>query len=686
MLGLMVALCALIVAVPAAAQVEQSTVARADANAPSIASPDGRITVSVTTDGDGRPLYTVSRNGKQLIAPSALGFLFTDAPKMQRNFRIESRATSSADSSWEQPWGEWKTIRDRHNELRVRFRETRDLSRVMDLVFRVFDDGVGFRYELPRQPALETAHIADEMTEFSLTQDGEAWWIPGSEWNRDEYQWNRTPISSVPLAHTPLTVKLRDGTHIAFHEAALVDYSGTWLQRVEGTKLKTVLIPSAGGAKVVRGTPFVTPWRTMIISDDAPGLYMSHIELNLNEPNKLGDVSYFKPSKYVGVWWEMHLGTAGWGSTPKPGATTANVKRYIDFAAKHGFPGVLVEGWNVGWDTDWFGNGKGFLFDKPAPWFDADALAAYAKKKGVQLIGHHETGGSPSHYEEQLERGMAFAAAHGESVVKTGYVTDAGQLERVGPNGEPLREWHDGQFSAQHHLRVLEMAHKYRIAIDAHEPIKDTGLRRTYPNWVSREGARGQEYNAWGEPKNAPEHEANMVFTRMLAGPMDFTPGVLSLTGKGGTPILSTEAKQLALYVVLYSPVQMAADLPENYAKHMAAFQFIKDVPADWEDTRVLNGEVGDYVTFARKERGGQDWYLGAVGDEQARKLEVRLDFLAPGKAYEAQIYRDGDDADYRTEKRHSIVIEKRRVTAADTMALRLAPGGGAAIRFKALK
>jgi alpha-glucosidase len=676
----------MIVAIPAAAQVEQSTAARADADAPSVASPDGRIKVSVTTDGDGRPLYTVSRGGKQVIAPSALGFLFTDAPKMQRNFRIESRATSSADSSWEQPWGEWKTIRDRHNELRVRFKETKDLGRVMDVVFRVFDDGVGFRYELPEQPNLETAHIADEMTEFALTQDGEAWWIPGSEWNRDEYQWNRTPISSVPLAHTPLTVKLADGTHIAFHEAALIDYSGIWLQRVEGTRFKTVLIPSAGGAKVVRGTPFVTPWRTMILSDDASGLYMSHIMLNLNAPNKLGDVSYFRPSKYVGVWWEMHLGTAGWGSTPRPGATTANVKRYIDFAAKNGIPGVLVEGWNVGWDTEWFANGKGFAFDKPAPWFDADALAAYAKKKGVQLIGHHETGGSPSHYEEQLERAMQFAAAHGEGVVKTGYVTDAGQLERVGPNGEPLREWHDGQYSAQHHLRVLEMAHKYRIAIDAHEPIKDTGLRRTYPNWVSREGARGQEYNAWGEPKNAPEHEANMVFTRMLAGPMDFTPGVLSLTGKGGTPILSTEAKQLALYVVLYSPVQMAADLPENYAKHMAAFQFIKDVPTDWEETRVLNGEVGDYVTFARKERGGQDWYVGAVGDEQARALEFRLDFLAPGKAYEAQIYRDGDDADYRTEKRHSIVIEKRRVTAADTMALKLAPGGGAAIRFKALK
>lgn len=678
-------LAALAAATPAFGQVEQKTAAIDDAAAPSVASPDGRIVVRVTTDGDGRPLYTVSRDGKQLIAPSALGFLFTDAPKLQRHFRIEGSAKSSADSTWEQPWGEWKTIRDRHNELKVRLKETTALGRVMEVTFRVFDDGVGFRYALPEQPNLNTAHILDEMTEFSFAQDGEAWWLPAHEWNRAEYPYNRTPISAVSLAQTPLTMKLADGTHVALHEAALTDYSGMWVRRVEGTRFNVSLVPGAGSAKVVRDTPFVTPWRTMIIADNAPGLYMSHIELNLNEPNKLGDVGYFKPSKYVGVWWEMHLDKAGWGSKPIHGARTENVRRYIDFAAKHKIPGVLVEGWNVGWDTDWFGNGNGFEFDKPTPDFDADFLAAYARKKGVQLIGHHETGGSVSHYESQLERGMKFAHEHGETVVKTGYVTDAGQLERVGPNGEPLREWHDGQFSSEHHRRVLEMAHKYRIAIDAHEPIKDTGLRRTYPNWVSREGARGQEYNAWGDPKNLPDHETNLVFARMLAGPMDYTPGVLSLVGKGNTPILTTEVKQLALYVVLYSPVQMAADLPENYEKHLAAFQFIKDVAVDWDETRVLNGEVGDYVTIARKERGGNDWFLGAITDENARSLDVKLDFLAPGRTYEAQIYRDGDDADYRSEKRHSIAIEKRKVTAADVLTLKLAPSGGQAIRFRAL-
>ena len=670
-------------AAPALAQdVAQNTAQQA--GGVSAASPDGRIKVMLTVDGDGRPAYTVTRDGKPIIAPSRLGFLLTDAPKLERGFRIESQKTASADTTWEQPWGEWKSIRDRHTELRVRLRESTAMARVMDVVFRIFDDGFGFRYELPDQPNLKTANIADELTEFALAQNGTAWWIPGSEWNRDEYIYNTTKLTDVPLAHTPLTAKLDDGTHISFHEAALVDYSGMWLQRVEGTKFKAVLQPGAQGPKVVRGTPFKTPWRTMAIANDAAGIYQSHIMLNLNEPNKLGDVSWFKPSKYVGVWWEMHLDKSTWSTGPKHGATTANVKRYIDFAAANGFRGVLVEGWNVGWDGNWFGNGNDFDFAKPTPDFDMDALSAYAKKKGVHLIGHHETGGSTTHYEKQLDTAFAYAAKHGIEVVKTGYVTDAGQLERVGPDGQPMREWHDGQYSSRHHLQVVETAAKYKVAINTHEPIKDTGLRRTYPSWVSREGARGMEYNGWGEPKNPPEHEAVMVFTRLLAGPMDFTPGVLSLEGKGGTPILSTIAKQLALYVVYYSPVQMAADLPENYAKYPGAFQFIKDVPADWSDTRVLAAEIGDYVAFARKDRASENWYLGAVGDEQARKVTVKLDFLDPAKRYVAEIYRDGPDADYRTAARHSIAIEKKTVKSGETIDLAMAPGGGTAIRFVA--
>lgn len=659
--------------------------APAAAAAATVASPNGRLRVTLGTDGDGRPHYSVSRGERTIIAPSALGFLFADAPKLQRNLRIERQTVRSVDTSWEQPWGEWKTIRDRHNELKVRLKETTALGRVVDMVFRVFDDGVGFRYELPDQPNLKTANIQDELTEFALAEDGTAWWTPGGEWNRYEYLYETTPISGIAQAHTPLTVRLATGEHVAFHEAALVDYSGMWLRRVEGTRLKAVLAPGARAAKVTRETPFVTPWRTMIITDDAPGLYMSHVMLNLNEPNRLGDVSWVNPTKYVGVWWEMHLNRSTWATGAKHGATTENVKRYIDFAAANGFGGVLVEGWNVGWDGQWFGNGNDFDFARPTADFDIDALVAYAKRKGVRLVGHHETGGGVANYERQLEAAYRYAADKGIEAVKTGYVTDAGQIERVGPGGEPLREWHDGQYMVNHHLRVVQTAAKHRIAVNAHEPVKDTGLRRTYPNWISREGARGQEYQAWGTPKNPPEHEPILVFTRMLSGPMDFTPGLVSLEGVDGSPIPSTLARQLAQYVVIYSPVQMAADLPENYAKYPQALRFIRDVPVDWADSRVLNGAIGDYVTIARKDRGSEDWYLGSVTDENGRGFDIPLDFLTPGRRYEAQFYRDGEGADFRTEERHAMTVEKRIVRAGDTIALKLAPGGGAAVRLRAL-
>ncbi|MEY4953214.1 MAG: hypothetical protein RL299_1638, partial [Pseudomonadota bacterium] len=468
-------------------------------------------------------------------------------------------------------------------------------------------------------------------------------------------------------------------------EAALVDYSGMAVTRTDGTTLRANLTPGAGGPKVQKSGAWTTPWRTLIIADDAPGIYMSHLMLNLNEPNKLGDMSWFKPGKFAGVWWNMIKGEWSWARGPKHGATNANVKQYIDFAAAQGIPNVLVEGWNVGWDGDWFGNGWDMDFTKPTEDFDIAMLSAYARKKGVRLVGHHETGGAVTHYENQLDRSFAFAAKHGMMVVKTGYVTDAAQLERVDPDGTKYREWLDGQWMSNHFVRVAETAAKYKVAFDSHEPIKGTGLHRTYPNWVAREGMRGMEYNAWGG-KNPPEHEANIVFTRMLEGPMDFTPGVLSLEGERGSAILSTKAKQLALYVVIYSPVQMAADTPENYAKHMDAFKFIRDVPTDWDETRVLNGEVGDYVTIVRKERGGPDWYLGAVGDDEARHVSFALDFLVPGRKYVAEIYRDAPDADYRTNKRFAMVIEQRPVTSKDKMELHLAPGGGAAVRFRLVK
>ncbi len=649
----------------------------------SVASPGNVLTVSVSLNDEGRPGYAVTRYGRPVVAESRLGFLLTDAPKLERNFKYAGAQTRGVDETWEQPWGEWRYVRNHYNELRVQLVEKTSLARSLTLVFRVYDDGLGFRYEFPDQPQLREVNIADELTEFAVVDPGTAWWIPGGEWNRYEYLYRRTDLDEVSQAHTPLTIRTDAGPHIAIHEAALVDYASMWLRRVEGTRLKAVLSPSSQGAKVHRTAPFSTSWRTLQIADSAGGLYMSNLILNLNEPNKLGDVSWFKPGKYVGIWWAMHLGEATWSSGPHHGATTANARRYIDFAARNGFRGVLIEGWNEGWDADWFADGESFSFTRPYPDFDLPAVAAYARRKGVHLIGHHETSGNIAHYEPQLAAALDLYQRLGVDSVKTGYVADAGGIKALGEDGRIHFEWHDGQVMSRHHLLVVTEAAKRHIAVIAHEPIKDTGLRRTYPNWVSREGARGMEYNAWGNPPNPPEHEANLAFTRMLAGPFDFTPGVLSLVGQKGRPIQSTLAKQLAIYVVIYSPMQMAADLPENYAKYSGPFQFIKDVPTDWADTRVLNGEVGDYATFARKDRNSADWYIGSVTDENARTLEVRLDFLDPGRHYLAQIYRDGDSADWKTNP-HAIAIESRAVKQGDRLQLRLAPGGGAAIRLRA--
>jgi alpha-glucosidase len=644
-----------------------------------LASPGGVLHVTVGVDEQGRPEYTVSRQGRAVIAPSRLGFLLVDRPKLERNFEVVAPRTRSVDETWEQPWGERRYVRNRHNELRVTLRETRPPERRLDVVFRAYDDGVGFRYEFPAE--FGDVGIHDELTEFDVAQPATAWWIPAGEWNRYEYLYHRTPLAEVGRAHTPITLRLADGTHVSFHEAALVDYSAIWLQRVEERRLKATLSPSGEGAKVRRTAPFVTPWRTLTITDSAPALVNSDLILNLNEPNALGDVSWVQPGKYVGVWWELHLEKSTWASGPKHGATTANVRRYVDFAAEHGFRGVLVEGWNVGWDGDWFANGETFSFTQPYPDFDLEGLAAYAKKKGVRLVGHHETSGFAAHYEDQMAEAFDLYARLGVDQVKTGYVADAFGAKVRGEDGAIHFAYHDGQAMVRHHHRVITEAAKRRISINAHEPVKDTGLRRTYPNFLAREGARGMEYNAWGDPPNPPEHEANLVYTRMLSGPMDFTPGVLSLRGRDDQPIQSTLAKQLALYVVLYSPIQMAADLPENYAKFPGPFRFIVDVPTDWAESRALAGEVGDLAVIARKDRRSDDWYLGAVGDEERREVSVPLDFLDADRAYRAQVYRDGPGADWRTAP-FEIVIEERRVRRGDTLTLALAPGGGQAIRF----
>ena len=651
------------------------------ASNPRISSPDGTLSVEISVDNDGRPAYAVKRNGKPVIQPSRLGFIFIDAPKFERNFVIGEHKTRSVDDTWEQPWGERRVIRNHYNELRVTLGEKNALKRSFDVVFRVYDDGLGFRYELPDQLALRDLRISEELTEFDIADPATAWWIPAGEWNREEYLYHRTPVEEVGDAQTPITLRTDDGLHLSIHEAALVDYAGMNLTRVEGRRFRAMLTPGIGDGKVVRSAPFTTPWRTLQVSDSAAGLIMSSLILNLNEPNKLGDVSWVVPMKYVGVWWEMHLEQKSWASGPKHGATNENVMKHIDFAAKNGLGGVLVEGWNVGWDGDWFGNGEEFSFTQPYPDFDIEKLAAYAKSKNVRLIGHHETSGNAAHYESQLEAGFDLYQKLGIDAVKTGYVADAGQAKVIGSDSKLHYAWHEGQDMARHHQKVVTEAAKRHISVNPHEPIKDTGLRRTYPNWITREGARGMEFSAWGQPGNPPEHEANLAFTRLLAGPMDYTPGIFGMKTRSTDGIATTWAKQLALYVVIYSPLQMAADLLENYEANPGPFQFIKDVPVDWEDTRVLNGEVGDFVTIVRRDRHSDNWYLGAITDEQGRELEVSLSFLDPGRTYTAQIYRDGDDAHWKTAPQ-DIVIEERQVTSTDTLPLRLAPGGGQAIRF----
>ena len=669
----------------------------ANAKEMSVASPSGDIIVTLD-DTNGHATYSVRYRDTPVITTSRLGLLFKDHHGFDRDLALTDSEETTVDSTWEQPWGERRLVRDHHREARVTFESTSGPARRFSLRVRVFDDGIGFRYEVPKQKALRgQINITNELTEFAAGAETTSWSIPSGEFNRYEYLYTQGPAGTVADAHTPITFKKSDGVHFSIHEAALVKYSGMSLQRTRPGTFKARLSPWSDGVLVKTEAPFNTPWRTIQIAPDAAGLLNSDLILNLNEPNKLGDVSFVKPGKYVGIWWAMHIRERTWGRDGIHGATTEETKRYMDFAAEHGFDGVLVEGWNIGWDGDWYNHGDLFDFTQSYPDFDLPALAAYGAEKGVRVIGHHETSGDVTNYENQLAAALDLYAENGVTAIKTGYVADAGLIERIDDNKIRRYEWHDGQFMVDHHLRVVTEAAKRGIAINPHEPVKDTGLRRTYPNWVTREGARGQEYNAWGSPPNSPEHTAILPFTRMLSGPMDFTPGIFDLIPNARPPVRedmprsnpsdrpqTTLAKQLALYVVLYSPLQMAADLPENYEARPDAFQFIKDVPADWEQSIALDGAVGDYVVFARQERGGDDWYLGALTDEVARDLEITLDFLDTDQRYIAEIYSDGEGADWQTNP-YAMTIYQREVTPGETMALSLAPSGGAAIRFRAV-
>lgn len=658
--------------------------ANALAEVVTVASPDGKIKVAVS-DETAYPSYDVSFGKEQVIDEAKLGLVFKKLPEFGPGFEIVGTKTNSVDDTWELPWGERRFVTDKHNELQIDFKNADNYQ--FSLRFRVFDDGIGFRYEVQPHNSVEAVEIVDEMTEFKFGEQGTAWWIPGRGWNRYEYLYNTTQFDEIDRVHTPFTAKLPSGTHVSIHEAALVDYAAFTLEQERGGVFKTELTPWYDGTKVKTSAPFKSSWRTIQISADAVGLLNSDLILNLNEPNKLGDVSWVEPGKYVGIWWAMHVNEKTWGSGDKHGATTEETMRYIDFAAKYGFDGVLVEGWNVGWDGSWFHNGDVFSFTEPYPDFDLPALAKYAKEKGVRIVGHHETSGSVSNYASQMKDAFELYEKMGVAQVKTGYVADGGRIKRIDENGIVRHEWHDGQFMASEYLRSVTEAAKHKISINSHEPIKDTGLRRTYPNWITREGARGQEYNAWGKPPNSPEHTAILPYTRMLSGPMDFTPGVFNLTPNGQNAesrIETTLAKQLALYVVLYSPIQMAADLPRHYEDNLAAFQFIRDVPADWQDSIALAGEVGDYVVFTRKDRNSEDWYLGGLTDENARIVPVDTDFLSEGVEYLMEVYQDGKQADWETNP-SEIEIFSQRVKRGETLRLKMAKGGGIAIRFKAL-
>jgi alpha-glucosidase len=671
---------ALVMTLTAAAATAQDTV--------SVASPDGRTRVGVAVQ-EGKLYYRVNRDGRPLLLPSMLGFEFKGATPLRDGLNITGTRRATHDETWTQPWGEVARVRDHHNELRVSVVETGAPQRRFDFVVRVFNDGIGFRYEFPAQSGLGEFVISDELTQFNLADDAKSWWIPSNRprLDRSEILYSSSPVSVIDSIQTPLTMATRDGrTFMVIHEANLVDYARMNLAgpRLENRVLRVALAPWQNGDKVRGHTPFVTPWRTIQIADRAADLSPSVLGLNLNPPNVLSDVSWIKPMKYVGIWWGMHINTMTWSSGPKHGATTENTKRYIDFAAANGLGGVLVEGWNVGWDGDWIKNANAFSFTQAYPDYNIQELAKYAHDKGVHLIVHNETSGGIVNYERQMEAAYAMYHSLGLDAIKSGYVTD------TTPEGNS----HHSQFMVRHYRKAIETAAKYHIMLDVHEPIHDTGERRTYPNMMSREGARGQEYNAWGgEGGNPPEHETNLYFTRLLAGPMDFTPGIFDLLIERGTGRprryeephpRTTLAKQLALYVVIYSPLQMAADLPENYVGK-PAFQFIRDVAVDWETSKTIDGRIGDYVIVARKAKNSEDWFLGAITDEEARTFNVPLSFLTPGRRYTAEIYADGPGATW-VDNPLPVTISKRTVDSRTNLSVVLAPGGGQAIRFTPAK
>ena len=672
-------------------------------------SPDQQVNLRFFLGPKGEPTYTLDRKGQAVIQPSRLGFdLKNDEVNLLDGFEITDSTRTTLDETWAPVWGEESQIRNHYNELLIGLTQ-KSTGRKINIRFRAFNEGVGFRYEFPTQDKLGYFVIQEEQTQFAMTGDHTAFWIPG-DYDTQEYDYvesklseirgkmkeaitpnaSQTPFSDTGV-QTSLMLKTADGLYINLHEAALIDYPALHLELDDRQFVFSAhLTPDAQGDKGYLYTPAQSPWRTIIVSDKAADVLASRITYNLNEPSKIEDTSWIKPMKYVGVWWEMITGKSSWSYTndfkavklgltdyskAKPngthGATTANVKKYIDFAAKHGFDGVLVEGWNVGWE-DWFGNSKDYVFDflTPYPDFDLPGISAYAKEKGVQLIMHHETSSSARNYERHMDQAYQLMNQYGYPAVKSGYVGD------ILPRGE----YHYSQWLVNHYQYALEKAAQYKLMVNAHEAVRPTGIARTWPNLIANESARGTEYQAFGGSK--ANHVTILPFTRQLGGPMDYTPGVFEMDVHNGSHVNSTLANQLALYVTLYSPLQMAADFPENYDRFPDAFQFIKDVALDWEKSVYLEAEPGDYVTIARKAKDTGHWFVGNVNGFEGRTGAVKFDFLEPGKTYLAELYADRADAHFKTNPQ-AYQISKVAVDSKSVLRQFSAPGGGYAIRIR---
>ena len=684
--------------------------------AQTLRSPNGNLTLDFRLLPDGTPVYSLQYKGKDVIKESRMGFRLRPSYAFNKDFAVTDTRFSESDTTWEPVLGENRVVRDNHKEMFIALQQ-KETGWQLNIRFRLFDDGLGFRYEFPVQKELRNFTLDAETTEFCLAGDHKAFWLPG-DYDTNEYPTTVSLLSEVvsridkvrqePLAakafteglavQTPLMLKSADGLYINIHEAALVNYPAMCLNLDDKNFVLTSnLTPDRNGARGFIQTGSVTPWRTVVVSDDARDILASNLILNLNEPCRLEDTSWIHPVKYVGVWWEYFTGKGStWAYTDnqdivigetdytkeKPngthGANTAHVKEYIDFAAEHGFDAVLVEGWNEGWEAN-YAYIKEHIYDftKPYPDFDVEELQRYAAGKGVKIIMHHETTSSVADYERQMEDAFRFMADNGYDAVKTGY---------VGPI-IPRSEYHDGQWMVNHYLRVAKMAAKYKVMVNSHEAVRPTGLCRTYPNWIAQESARGTEFESFNG--NTPEHTTILPFTRLMGGPMDYTPGIfegdLSVYGSNKARLSTTLVKQLALYVTMYSPLQMAADLYPNYEKYPDAFQFIKDVAADWDNTYILEAEPGDYITIARKAKGKAEWFVGGITDENAREAVIDLSFLPDGKKYEATIYADGKKADWRTNPK-DYVISTRKVSSKTVLKQRLAPSGGVAISIRELK